>query len=327
MPGLKAAALLVLAAILAAGPAPAQEGHVSFRIAGWNMESGESDDTVLRRQLGEKQGVHVWGLSEVRDADALAEFTRGAEEGETGDYTLVLGSTGGADRLAIIYSAERFEFLGQEELFDIQPTSGQRAPLVAHLRGRQTGRDFKFMVNHLARGNAGARLEQARRLNAWAREQRLPVMAVGDYNFDFHVNFGDQGDRDAGFDAMIRDAAFVWVRPARLVKSQADDAFMSVLDFVFVANPPPCWTGVSRILERDGDTEAIEVDFDDDRQQTDHRPVDAVFSFNPAPDPDDTVGDDEDEGAAFDRDEVRRRLDELERSLHELREFIERSRE
>jgi hypothetical protein len=126
---------------------------------------------------------------------------------------------------------------------------------------------------------------------------------------------------------MIRDTAFVWARPARLVKSQADDAFMSVLDFVFVAHPPPGWIGISRILERDGDTEAIEVDFDDDRRQTDHRPVDAVFSFDPAPDPDDTVGDDEDRGAAFDRDEVRRRLDELERSLHELRESIERSRE
>lgn len=325
MSSLKAAAsVMLLAATLAVGPALAQEGLVSFRVAGWNMESGESDDALLRQQFGEKQAVHVWGLSEVRNATALAEFERGAEEGETGDYTSILGSTGGADRLAIIYSAERFELVGEEELFDIQPTSGQRAPLVAHLRGKQTGREFKFMVNHLARGNAGARLEQARRLNAWAREQQLPVVAVGDYNFDFHVSFGDQGDRDAGFDAMIRDAAFVWARPMRLVKSQADDAFMSVLDFVFVANPPSGWTGVSHILERDGDVEAVGIDFDDDRRQTDHRPVDAIFSFDPAPDPDDSVGDDEDGGEHFDRDEVRRRLDELERSLRELRDLVGR---
>jgi hypothetical protein len=134
--GFRTLPLLLLAAALAAVPAAAQEERVSFRVAGWNMESGESDDALLRRQLGEKQGVHVWGLSEVRNATALAEFERGAEEGEDGDYAAILGSTGGGDRLAIIYSTARFDLVDQEELFDIQPTSGQRAPLVAHLRGR-----------------------------------------------------------------------------------------------------------------------------------------------------------------------------------------------
>jgi hypothetical protein len=323
----KAVPLLYLAAALAAGTAAAQEERVSFRVAGWNMESGESDDALLRRQLGEKQGVHVWGLSEVRNAAALAEFEHGAEEGEGSDYAALLGSTGGADRLAIVYSTARFDLVDEEELFDIQPTSGQRAPLVAHLRGKQTGREFKFMVNHLARGNAGARLEQARRLNAWAGEQAVPVVAVGDYNFDYHVDFGDQGDRDAGFDALTRDATFVWARPELLVKTQADDAFVSVLDFVFVANPPPGWTGVSTILERDGDVAALAtaVDFDDDARQTDHRPVDAVFSFAAAPDPDDTIGNDEDGDASFDRGGVRRRLDEIERSLRELRDLVGRN--
>ena len=177
------------------------------------------------------------------------------------------------------------------------------------------------MVNHLARGNAAARLEQARKLNAWARGQTLPVVAVGDYNFDYHVSFGDQGERDDGFDELIRDGAFVWVKPGRLVKTQADDAFMSVLDFVFVANPPPAWTGVSTILEREGDGAAVQVDFDDDAQKTDHRPLDAVFAFKPDGDPDDRIDEDDDTLLA-NREEIVRRLDELERSVGELRALV-----
>jgi hypothetical protein len=285
------------------------------------MESGDSDSAHLRSQLGAKEGVVLWGLSEVAGSAALADFEQGAEEGEAGDYATILGTTGGADRLAIVYSTERFELLSSEELFDIQPSSGLRAPLIAHLRGRLTGREVKFMVNHLARGNAQARLDQVQKLNAWARAQTLPVVAVGDYNFNYHVSFGDQGERDPGFDALIADGAFLWVKPEPLVKTQASDAFMSVLDFVFVANPPAGWIGESRILERDSDVAAVDVDFGDDAHQTDHRPVNAVFSFKPDPDPDDDIDDDDGD---LDRDALLARIDELERAVRELRELVER---
>lgn len=315
--------LSALAAWVVIEPVVAQDNLVTLRIAGWNMESGESDDATLGRQLGEKQGVDVWGLCEVQNDAAATVFERGAEEGEGADYRRVLGSTGGGDRLAILYNADRLELLGSEELTDIQPTSGQRAPLVAELRGRETGISFKFMVNHLARGNAEARLEQAQRLNAWAKEQTLPVVAVCDYNFDYHVSFGEQGDRDPGFDAMTEDAAWLWVEPEHLVKTQADDRFASVLDFVFVANPPPGWTGVSRILERDGDQPAAMLDFDDDLQQTDHRPVDAVFRFNPSPDADDRDNERESADPAVARNEILRRLEQLERGLAELQGLLQ----
>ena len=310
----------ILLALVHTAPAAAQQESISFRVAGWNLESGESNDVLLRSQFAAKQGVHLWGLSEVRDGTALAAFEQGAEDGEAADFAPVLGTTGGGDRLAILYSKDRFDLLASEELFDLQPTDGQRAPLVAHLRGRRTGRELKFMVNHLARGNAAARLEQAQGLNAWARTQTVPVVAVGDYNFDYHVDFGDQGNRDAGFDALVDEGAFLWVKPERLVKTQADDAFVSVLDFVFVANPPASWTGKSTILEREGDTVATALDFDDDGQKTDHRPVDAVFAFVPEADPADRIDDGGDDLAS--REEIVRRLDELERSVRELRALV-----
>lgn len=40
------------------------------------------------------------------------------------------------------------------------------------------------MVNHLYRGSASGRHTQSKKLNQWARSQDVPVIAVGDYNFD-----------------------------------------------------------------------------------------------------------------------------------------------
>jgi hypothetical protein len=54
-----------------------------------------------------------------------------------------------------------------------------------------------------------------------------------------------------------------------------------VLDFIFVANAPD-WSGVSRILDQEGDQPATENDFDDDAETTDHRPVDVLLTLGAA---------------------------------------------
>ena len=169
--------------------------------------------------------------------------------------------------------------MSSEELTDIQPSSGQRAPLVAHFRGKQTGREFRFMVNHLARGDREARKKQAKKLNAWGRDQTLPAIVVGDFNCDFHVEDGDAGDRDPAFDLLTDDNVLLWVRPLTLLRTE--DSHNNVLDFIFVAKSQAMtgWTGVSRILNREGDSVATEAGFDDDDETTDHRPVDAIFTF------------------------------------------------
>ena len=52
------------------------------------------------------------------------------------------------------------------------PRQAKRSPLPA-------------CVNHLARGNAELRQEQAKALRLWAADQELPIIGIGDYNFDF----------------------------------------------------------------------------------------------------------------------------------------------
>jgi hypothetical protein len=249
----------------------------------------ESDPNLLQQQMGQKKGVQLWGLCEVLDAPTLVKFEQGAEAAVAADFRTVLGTTGGRDRLAVVYDSSRFDLIGHEELTMIQLSGGLRAPLVAQLKDKVNNAQFLFMVNHLKRGEAQnpVRLDQAKLLNQWVRQQTLPVFAVGDYNFDFDVARGDSGVpfRDGGFDAMIKDGKFNWIRPQTLVKTEADDQFNSILDFVFVANIPFNWTIESRILDREGDKAATENDFDDDDKQTDHRPLEATVSIGPSPAP------------------------------------------
>jgi endonuclease/exonuclease/phosphatase family metal-dependent hydrolase len=316
----------LLAAAFAALPAAAlaQSETITLRVAGWNMESGESDDNLLRGQIAEKDVVDIWGFSEVRDAGALAAFERGAEEGEDAEFDAILGTTGGGDRLAIAFDTTVLELVGSEELTTMQGGNpSHRAALVAHFKGKRTGQEFKVMVNHLARGDSTLRLEQATFLNDWARTQPVPVIALGDYNFDYHVDFGDGGSRDPGFDAMVEDEAFIWVKPGTLAKTQASDSFNTVLDFVFVANPIPGWTGKSVILTRDGDGPAAGGDFDDDSRQTDHLPIDAVFEMVVSGDADDEEEGDDAGAGDVSREDVLRRLDAIEEELGNIRALVQ----
>lgn len=281
--------ICVAAVFAVAGGQVAATEPLTIRICGWNVQSDftpkqhESDPDLIAQQIAAKDDVDLWGLCEVLGQTALDKFEKGAEEGEGSDFESLLSGTGGRDRLAIIYDTARFELLGVEELGMIQLSPGLRAPLVAHFRGRTTGTEFLFMVNHLKRGGAQnpVRIEQARRLHEWARDQRLPVIAVGDWNMDYDVELGDLGvpHRDRAYDELTRDGVWKWLRPEPLLKTNADPDFNTVLDFVFVANAPFGWFAESHILEREEDRHATENEFSDDDRESDHRPVDAILSL------------------------------------------------
>jgi hypothetical protein len=70
-------------------------------------------------------------------------------------------------------------------------------PLVAEFQDTRSNLRFLFMVNHLARSDNDLRRDQGQRLNDWVRTQTLPVIATGDYDFDWSVTNGDQ-NHDVG---------------------------------------------------------------------------------------------------------------------------------
>jgi hypothetical protein len=241
-------------------------------IVAWNIESGGAQIEAIAERIRRFQGVDVWGLSEVPASRWLPVVETAAEDGESADFEPILGTTGSDDRLAIVYNASRLEAIRHFELHDINIRDRVRSPLVAHLRDRATGAEFYLMVNHLYRGDDAGRHEQARRLNAWARAQTVPVIAVGDYNFDWSVERGDR-QRDRGYDLMTVDSVFTWVRPQRLVRTQCSPRYDTILDFVFVTASARAWAPRSEIVEAPGDC-------DDAPRNPDHRPVLVTFTLD-----------------------------------------------
>lgn len=246
----------------------------TITVIGYNTESGGADPDAVAEVIEEIDGCDIWGFSEVNDTSWRDIFEEAVQVDEAADFQAVLGTTGGTDRLLVVFDADRFERLDHFELHRINPLERVRAPLVVHFRIRTTGQEFLFMVNHLYRGRAHFRHLQARLLNQWARQQALPIIAVGDYNFDWEVGDGS-GDEDhphdLGFDLLTEDGVFTWVRPEDLFPTQ-DSTHQSVLDFVFTAGDTWRWKAESDIIVRAGD-------FPDDGQTSDHRPIRAVIEI------------------------------------------------
>jgi uncharacterized protein YraI len=193
-----------------------------------------------------------------------------AAVGEAADYGSVLGESGGGDRLLALYDATRFTLINSWEEEPINTTGNTRAALVLHLRETTSAQEFLFMVNHLYRSRDEERHKQAELLNRWAARQTLPVLAVGDYNFDWAIA-GSGHDR--GYDLLTANNHFAWVRPDTLVTTQCSGwpcQYNSVLDFVFTAGAAQSWRAEVEIV-------VVPGDFPDDNTTSDHRPVLARF--------------------------------------------------
>jgi endonuclease/exonuclease/phosphatase family metal-dependent hydrolase len=237
-------------------------------VAGWNVGLDDADVDTVAARIAAFDGVDLWGIAEVNRPHAVAGLEAAAEEGEIGDFAAVLGRSGGGMRLVALYDQSRFDLLESYEVEEINTTGNARAPLVLHLRDRLSGASFLFMVNHLYRSREEERHKQAQLLNDWAEHKTLPVIAVGDYNFDWDIQGGERA-HDLGYDLMTEDGAWEWVRPAQLVTTQCSGwpcRYESVLDFVFTAGPARDWRAESEIVVAPGD-------FPDDGTTSDHRPI------------------------------------------------------
>ena len=280
---------------------------VTLRVMGWNVESGDADPEVIADRIAGEDGIHVWGLSEVAGDDDAESYRKAAEVGESGRFEKIVGNTGGSDRLVILYDKDKLRFLSSQELDHINVGGHVRAPLFARFKGKTTGQEFVFMVNHLYRSRASRRHQQATLLNRWARSQTVPVIAAGDYNFDWDLQTGDINHHN-GYDNLTKDEVFIWVRPDVLEKAHASD-YNSVLDFVFVAGTASGWEAESTIVKVDGD-------FPDDDEKSDHRPVDCIFTFDTS-----TI---DVTPPSLTKEEILEWIEQLEQQLEELKAATER---
>ncbi len=113
-------------------------GQTSFEVIGWNVESGGADPAVNAQRISAAQGVEIWGLSEALSS-SVNTYTTAAAAGENASFTSILGTTGGGDRMVIIYNSDRFQEIENFELDEINIGGNVRAPLVARFRDQESG--------------------------------------------------------------------------------------------------------------------------------------------------------------------------------------------
>lgn len=221
IPSLFLAAVIVTVAV---APSYAQRRVL---VLSWNVESGDNETATIVKQLEDFEGFDILGLTEVKFSNATdyadaAEVGEGAKSSSSSDFRHVVSSSGAGDRMMIIWDNKRFEKIGNKtELtsFNDGTTNHQlndgnhRSPMFCNFKIRGTNIEFLFMVNHLARGNTNLRNKQATGLKAWVMAQELPVIAVGDWNFDYDI---DDGEGNQAFKNLLADDVWKWARPQRL---------------------------------------------------------------------------------------------------------------
>lgn len=265
--------LIISLVCLVLGIAGCTANNQQWQTISFNVESGDADpETIANTYIAPLQNIDIWGFSEVQNGRWAQILEAAAEKGENADFGGILGTTGGEDRLMIAYNRDRFQKIRHFELKNINLGGRVRAPLVAHFRFQATGDEFLFMVNHLYRSDRQRRHQQAQMLNQWAQKQDLPIVAVGDYNFDWDVN--SNGDhRDRGFDYLTQNGVFSWVQPRKLLPTNCHPKYQSILDFIFISQPVKTWSPSAKILYPQASY------CPDDEQKSDHRPVRGTFKL------------------------------------------------
>lgn len=241
-------------------------------VTSYNVESGDAVVSALKKRIRKLASSDLWGFSEVKNESWAKAFAQTLTKATKNQFRYILGTTGGSDRLAIVYNATRLILKEHKEMHPIRLRS-YRSPLLAKFFDRSTRKQFFFMVNHLARSRSEKRNRQSKMLNRWAKGQKLAVIAVGDYNYDYNINTNRP---NAGFKHLAKGRVFQWVRPKKLVRTQCSVTrrgtckYNGVLDFVFVAGEAKRWKATSTIIVERGD-------FPDNKRTSDHRPVQATF--------------------------------------------------
>lgn len=249
-------------------------GGEELHVISWNVESDGALPAVICTQLAELPNASMYALQEVAGRD-IGRYGQAIRKARGNSYRLVAGWTGQRDRLVVCFDTSRLRLLELRELFvhdDYELNDWRhRSPLACLFEDKRTSEEFWFLTVHLARNDALLRRSQARGLVAWASKSKLPILATGDFSFDYNFKVG-RGN--PACDYFFRNQTWKWARPETLVDTNwadanhdgRDDYPDSCLDFACYARTPSHWKISSAVVVRPGD-------FPDDEASSDHRPV------------------------------------------------------
>ena len=243
-------------------------------VVSYNVESGaDTDPDAVARDIARIPESHIWGLSEV-SPQHFEEYRNAIGN----HYKILKGTTGGADRLALVYDPE---ILTLNESAEFSDAGGSRHPLMARFQIKGADREVIVVLNHLQRMNAQTRRAQARWLNQWAEaanDEQPSIILLGDYNFDVDPS---TKKGNPAHELFIQGGVFRWIEPTCVALASCpatgtacNPQYSSILDFVFLAGEARTWVATSEILFKNDATYCR----NEKLGGSDHRPVYARVS-------------------------------------------------
>jgi len=248
----------------------------SVKVGTWNLEYGDAEPATLANQIRKFDlgRYDIWGFSEVANGNVLRKMANALSEDSSGSYKTIIGDTESSDKLGIAYNKNIYSPMSESEIDEMDADNPfHRNTLIGEFRHNETGWRMIFAVNHFARGDRSLRKKRVGLMNKWAAKKwrhGIPIIAVGDYNFDWDIRL-KRGNRS--FDLFMSFGIFDWIMPYKLIKTNLRKQYNSILDFIFLADPgDDLIEGKSSVL-----LESLTID---NRKNSEHRPVVAELIFN-----------------------------------------------
>lgn len=179
-----------------------------LRLGAWNLEHFGSRNDPPRTEEDLQAiadyirdlGVQVWAVSEINGEKPLKDLVRRIGPG----WKFVLGASGrlgqeGQVALGVLWDDSRVEMVGAGELSDLSERTSaglvfHRAPIVAAIRDRAGGPDFRVVAVHLKAGRTPEDFErreaEGRALRDYLarlvsdKNQDDDIVVLGDFNHD-----------------------------------------------------------------------------------------------------------------------------------------------
>ncbi len=234
------AAILLLTWITGTGayPALAQDNH--FELIAYHVTDPAASEALIRK-IGTEKDTNFWVLTGNSSLLMTDKYRAAAETAQAAPFKAENRMTGTAG-FVVLYRADKFAVTGVTSPRLYRTGSGERSPFVLRLRERAVGREFLLAVNSFYAGNREKRHRQASKFKKWAETQPLPVIAAGDFQFEWNRETG-RGDR--GFRRLTRDHILDWLRPENIAEICTGQA---IQDFVFLGGGAQNWFASGRLL-------------------------------------------------------------------------------
>lgn len=227
----------------------------------WNLESGGSDQATIEEIIKKHPKCDVFGFAEVASRETLDGIAKAAEAASGRRYSFVISNTSPTgpdntpDFLGLMWNAGKLDLIHIEELYALK-LGGGRAPFIGHFVIKSNKKAFTVMVNHLHRGSAEKRLEQAKAIHDWAQGATVPMITLGDFNMDCVVSDDRSSITECGpaFHALTDDGTWKWVKPSPIHETHCSRyrGKLMTYDFVLTAGPAQSGEATAEVLEQTG---------------------------------------------------------------------------